>query len=630
MPRRFLAALASLCVAGALVRVPAGAQSAAASPIDLQVDASRAVQGIAFVHERVPVAPGPLTLVYPKWIPGEHAPDGPIANLADLHIAAGGHAIPWTRDPVDMYAFHLSVPPGATSIDVDFAYLGAQSGRNSVARFSTPNIFTLTWNKVVLTPQAHDYSTVVLAPSLRLPSADWKYATALETASANGAEVTFKPVSLEMLVDSPLDAGTNERVFPLGTFNGAPVEIAAFADTPAQLAASEKTVEKFRNLVTQMHALYRNRHFNRYTFLLTVSDVMPGQGVEHHQSSDDGTNGAYLVDEGALTGGADLLSHEWNHSWNGKYRRPYDLATPNLNDPMIDDLLWVYEGMTQFYGDLQAERSGLRSEQQWLDGLAMSYASYDSERGRDWRPLVDTATSSSFLYASRGPWASDRRSVDYYGEGELMWLEADVLIRKLTHDAKSLDDVARAFFGQGHDTGPMVVTYTRADVIAALNAVAPYDWTDFLAKRVDAIAPHPPDFLTGGGYALTFGDTPSAYEKLQNGRRHGVDARYSLGFTATGDGTITDVLPGSVAYAEGIGPGAKIVAVNDRAWHGQEQVDGALRTARDGSPIRLLLTSGEVYRSVSLEYRGGPRFPHLQRVPGTEDVLGAIAKPLAP
>jgi len=588
------------------------------------------VQGFVAVHESIPVHVGPLTLVYPKWIPGEHAPNGPIANLAGLVVHAGSTRLPWTRDPVDLYAFHVDVPAGATTIDVDFEYLGAQSGLNSDARFSTPNMLTLTWNKVALTPQAHDYSTVMLAPSLTLPSADWKYATALQTTSANGADVTFAPVSLEMLVDSPLDAGTNERVFPLGTWDGAPVSIAAFADTPEQLAASDKTVEKFRNLVTQMHALYRNRHWNHYTFLLTVSDVMPGQGVEHHQSSDDGVNGAYLTDEAALTTGADLLSHEWNHSWDGKYRRPYDLATPNLQDPMIDDLLWVYEGMTQFYGELLATRAGFRSEQQWLDSLAISYASYDSERGRDWRPLVDTATSSSFLYSSRGPWSAERRGVDYYGEGALMWLEADVRIRKLTHGAKSLDDAARAFFGQGRDTGPMVVTYTRADVIAALNAVAPYDWAGFFAAHVDAVAPHPPDILSGGGYKLVFTDAPSAYEKLVNARRHSVDARYSLGLTANGEGTIMDVLRGSVAYDAGVGPGAKIVAVNDRAFKGQQQLDAALKAARDGAPIRLLLASGEVYRTVSLSYRGGPRFPHLERVAGADDVLGAIAKPLAP
>ncbi len=490
-------------------------------------------------------------------------------------------------------------------------------------------MFTLTWNKVVLTPQAQDYSTVMLSPALRLPSAQWKYATALELASANGADLAFRPVSLEMLVDSPLDAGVNERTLDLGTWDGAPVTLAAFADTPEQLAASEKTLQKLRDLVVQMRALYRNRHWDHYTFLLTVSDVMPGQGVEHHQSSDNGTAGGYLTEEDALTGGGDLLAHEFNHSWNGKYRRPDDLATPNLQVPMIDDMLWVYEGMTQYYGNLQAERAGLRTRQQWLDALALSYASYDSERGRLTRALVDTATSSPFLYRERGAWASERRGVDYYGEGELMWLEADVLIRTRSHGKHSLDDAARAFFGRGRDTGPQVVTYTRDDIVAALAAVEPYDWRAFLARHVDAVAPHPPDFLTGGGYRLVFGDAPSAYEKLQSARRKTIDLRYSLGIVANREGTIADVLPDSVAFRAGIGPGEKIVAVNDRALTGQPQLDVALREAGSGAPVRLLLTAGNVYRTVALDYRGGPRYPHLARIDGTADLLGAIAKPLA-
>jgi predicted metalloprotease with PDZ domain len=626
--RRLLSlALALACLASAAG--PARAQ-AEAPPIALDVDASHAVQGILFVHEVVPVSAGPLTLVYPKWIPGEHAPNGPIANVAGLVVRAGGAVLPWRRDPVDLYAFHVDVPPGASTLDVTFEYLGAQSGENSRARLSTPTIFTLTWNKVVLTPAAPDYSRVTIAPSLRLPSPQWAYATALETASATGGVLRFKPVSLEMLVDSPLDAGVVTRTFALGTWDGAPVTLAAFADTPEQLAASDQTVAKLRAIVPQMRALYRNRHWNHYTFLLTVSDVMPGQGVEHHQSSDNGTNGSFLTDEDALAGGADLLTHEMNHSWDGKFRRPADLATPNLQVPMIDDLLWVYEGMTQFYGNLEAERAGLRTEQQWLDALAMTYASYDAEHGRLTRPLADTATSSSFLYSARGPWASERRGVDYYSEGELMWLEADVLIARLSGGRKSLDDVARAFFGHGSDTGPQVLPYTRDDVVAALDAVQPYDWRAFFAQRVDAVAPHPPDILTGGGYRLVFTAAPSAFEKLQNRRRKSMDLRYSLGIVAGSDGTVTDVFPGSVAYRAGIGPGEKIVAVDDRALTGQAQLDAALRDAQGGAPVRLLLTAGNVYRTVALDYRGGPRYPHLERVAGTVDELGAIAQPLPP
>jgi predicted metalloprotease with PDZ domain len=626
---RFFRGAVSLAAVLAFAATAAGsARAQTAAPIALAVDASHAVQDILFVHETIPVAPGPLTLVYSKWIPGEHAPNGPIANIGGLTVRAGGATLPWRRDPVDLYAFHVDVPAGTTSLDVAFEYLGAQTGDNSRARLSTPTIFTLAWNKVVLTPAAPDYSRVMLAPSLRLPSSQWKYATALETESANGAELRFKPVSLEMLVDSPLDAGIAERTLDLGTWDGAPVTLAAFADTPAQLAASDKTVAKLRSIVTQMRALYRYRHFDHYTFLLTVSDVMPGQGVEHHQSSDNGTNGAFLTEDNVFTGGADLLTHEMNHSWDGKFRRPADLATPNLQVPMVDDLLWVYEGMTQFYGSLEAERAGLRSEQQWLDALAMTYASYDAQHGRLTRTLGDTATSSSFLYSARGAWASERRGADYYSEGELMWLEADVLIHRLSGGRRSLDDVARAFFGRGADTGPQVVTYTRDDVVAALAAVQPYDWKTFFAQRVDAIAPHPPDILTGGGYELAFTATPSAYENLQNERRKVIDLRYSLGIVAGTDGTITDVFPDSVAYRAGIGPGEKIVAVDDRALSGQPQLDAALRDAQGGAPLRLLLTAGNVYRSVALEYRGGPRYPHLRRVADKPDVLGAIAKPL--
>ena len=627
--RRAAAIAATLSFLAAAGAGTARAQTAAAPPITLDVDASHAVQGILFVHEIIPVlGGGPLTLVYPKWIPGEHAPNGPIANVAGLTIRAGGATLPWRRDPVDLYAFHVDVPAGARSLDVAFEYLGAQTGENSRARLSTPTIFTLAWNKVVLTPSTQDYSLVRIAPSLRLPSAQWKYATGLETESAKDGELRFKPVSLEMLVDSPLDAGINERTFELGTWDGAPVTLAAFADTPAQLAAGDKTVDKLRNIVTQMRALYRNRHWDHYTFLLTVSDVMPGQGVEHHQSSDNGTNGEFLTDDNAFAAGADLLTHEMNHSWDGKFRRPADLATPNLQVPMIDDLLWVYEGMTQFYGNLEAERAGMRSEQQWLDALAMTYASYDAQHGRLTRPLGDTATSSSFLYSARGAWGSERRGADYYSEGELMWLEADMLIRRLSGGRKSLDDVARAFFGHGTNTGPQVVTYTREDLVAALAAVQPYDWSAFFAQRVDAIAQHPPDILTGSGYELVFTPTPSAYEKLQNGRRKTIDLRYSLGIVAGSDGTVSDVFPDSVAYRAGVGPGEKIVAVNDRALTGQPQLDAALRDAQNGPPVRLLLTAGNVYRTVVLEYRGGPRYPHLQRVAGTPDVLGAIAKPL--
>ena len=614
--------------AGIVAATRASAQTPV--PIVLHVDASHVVQGLLAVNEHVPVTPGPLTLVYPKWIPGEHAPSGPVPNLAGLHLSAGGHAIAWTRDPVDLYAIHLDVPAGVASIDVDFVYLGANDGNYSSARLSTPNLLSLTWNKVLLTPKVADYATQQIAPSLTLPGADWKYATALDTLSHSGAEVSFKTVTQELLIDSPLDAGINARTWRLGEFEGVPVELAAFADTPDQLDVPDATIQKLRNLVTQMHELYHWRHFNRYTFLLTLSDVMPGEGVEHHQSSDDGSVGDFLTDHSSLIADGDLLSHEWNHSWNGKYRRPADLATRNLQDPMIDTTLWVYEGMTQFYGELQAERSGIRSKQDWLDSLAGTYAMLGTTHGRLWRPLIDTATAASVLYGAPREWESERRSVDFYPEGALQWLDADVTIRRLSHGRRSLDDLARSFFGHGENSGPQVVTYTRADVVAALDAVQPNDWAAFLHRHLDEIAPQPPNPFTAGGYKLVYTDAMPELEKAQNGgRRHRLDLRYSLGIAANADGTVVDVLWSSPAFAAGIGPGQKIVAVNDRALTGgQSQLDAVLKAAEHGGQIRLLLSGGDVYRTVTLDYHGGPRYPHLQRVNGTPDVLSAVAQPL--
>jgi predicted metalloprotease with PDZ domain len=352
---------------------------------------------------------------------------------------------------------------------------------------------------------------------------------------------------------------------------------------------------------------------------------MPGEGVEHHQSSDDGTDGSFLTDPMALAGDGDLLPHEFNHSWDGKYRRPFDLATPNLQVPMEDDLLWVYEGMTQFEGMLQAERSGIWTREQWLQALAGDYASLDHETGRLTRPLVDTATSGPFLYGAPRQWYSARRGVDFYTEGALMWLEADEIIMLESHGKKSIEDFCHAFFG-APDTGPKVVPYHRADVIAALNAVQPYDWTTFFRQRIDEVAPHPPDPFALGGYKVVYLDHP-AKGSLGGGRYRGLNATYSLGIAAGGDGTIVDVLQGSPAAKAGIGPGMKIAGINGRTLTGgQSQLDEALKAAEHSGTITFLLTGGDVYREVTVSYNGGPRYPQLERVTGTPDRLEEIAR----
>ena len=600
--------------------------------MSVDVDASYVTRGLLHVHERIPVTPGLLTLEYPKWIPGEHQPSGPIVNLAGIVITAGTLRLRWERDRVDLYAIRVDVPPGTPVLDVRFEFLGASTGRYGSARLASANILVLTWNKVLLVPAVDDYRTVTIVPSITLPGSDWQYATALDTATHDGSTLTFAPVTMETLVDSPFDAGTNFRRWPLGTIDGAPVDLAVFADSPEQLDG-DAMIPKFRNLVKQMGALYRARHFNHYTFLLTVSDVLPEEGVEHHQSSDDGTPADFLIDHDASVVDADLLPHEFNHSWNGKYRRPADLATPNLRVPMKDDLLWVYEGMTQFYGNLQAERSGLQTPQEWRDHLALIYARLDTTTGRATSPLLDTAVAAPLLYSSPDEFRNERRDVDFYDEGELIWLEADATIRRLSGGRRSIDDFARAFFGRT-SSGPQVVTYTRDDVIAALDAVQPYDWRSFFAARIDAIAPHPPDPFTPNGWRVAYAPKPSGLEKIANAVRKTFDARYALGIVGGKDGVILDVIDGSPAQRAGVAPGDKIVAVDGRAVGESETLLGELdasllRVQHGGLPVHVLLLGGGVYRDVAIPYAGGPRYPVLEPIPGAPNRLDAVSAPLA-
>ncbi len=635
MSLRPFRALLAVCAALALIPGVPGRRSEAQTAVprvtmSVDVDATHVTRGLLHVHERIAVVPGVMTLEYPRWIPGEHAPSGPIVNLAALVITAGATRLRYERDLTDLNAFHIDVPPGTSTVDVRFDFLGASAGRGGSTRLATPNIMVLKWHEVLLVPSVEDYRTVTITPSVTLPGAAWQYATALTMASQNGPSVTFAPVTMEMLVDSPLDAGTNVRRWPLGTIDGAPVELVAFADVPEQLAA-DAVIPKFRNLVTQMTALYRARHFDRYTFLLTVSDQMPDDGVEHHQSSDNGVAGNYLTDHDTLVADGDLLPHEFNHSWNGKYRRPADLATPNLRVPMKDDLLWVYEGLTEFYGYLEAARSGLTTAQEWRDHLARTYANLDTTTGRAAAALADTAVAAPLLYSAPAEFRSERRSLDFYSEAELMWLEADMTIRRLSGGRRSLDDFARAFFGRA-TTGPEVLTYTRADVISALNALQPYDWSGFFTARVDEIAPHPPDPFTPGGWRVTYAPKASSFETIVNHARKIVDVRYSLGIVGGGDGVVTDVIDGSPAQEAGVAPGDKIVAVDGRAVAEsqllQEALDAALVRAAQGPPMRLLLLGGGVYRDVAISYNGGPRYPVLVPIAGAVDRLGAVAKPL--
>jgi predicted metalloprotease with PDZ domain len=596
----------------------------AAEPIALTVDASQAAsQNIVRTHEAIPVTPGAMTLYYPQWIPGEHGPVGPIENVAALTISGNGATIPWHRNPANLFAFTFDVPAGVSTLDVDFTYLGATFGHYSSNRLASPNILVIDWNQNVLYPSTGTNDSTTLDPTLILPGENWRFASALYDPKQTGARVHFGVTPLGRLMDSPLDSCVNSRSWDLlqdtGSFPGT-ASLNVCADTAEELDASTKTVDHFRSLVKEMIAMYGARHWHDYHFLLTVSDVMPGEGVEHHESSDDGEGGNYLIDQMSLQRGGDLLSHEFNHSWDGKYRMPAGLLRNNLNTSYDDSLLWVYEGMTQYYGDVMSYRDGIREAKNWPDHIAAVWANYDNEQGRMWRSLGDTATSGPFLYGAPRGYNSSRRGVDFYTEGELLWLKADSIIRDLSHDTKSLDTFAREFFGRTN-TGPITVSYTREDVIAGLNAVQPYDWAGFFNTWVDAIAPHPPDAFTADGWRLAYTAEPSQDVRKNN-------FAYSLGFSAPA-GTVSDVHVGSPAWKAGLGFNQRLVAVNGRTYSDDLMYDAMKAAQRSHEPIQLLIVKDDVYRTISIPYYEGPRYPHLVRAPALADRLSTVIKPLA-
>ncbi|WP_250634372.1 M61 family metallopeptidase [Pinirhizobacter soli] len=593
--------------------------------INLHVDANDTVQGIFRVHESIPVKPGALTLLYPQWIPGDHSPSGPIAMLAGLKLSANGKPLAWLRDKYNMYAFHLDVPADVSSIDVEFQYL---SGRADDGGFEiTDRMMDMEWSKVGLYPAGHYSRGITFVPSMTLPHG-WQFGTALETASQSGDTTTFKPVTFNNLVDSPVYAGQYFKRVDLNPGDKAPVHLDVFADTPDDLEMTPEQVAAHRALVTQAVKLFGSHHYDHYDFLFSLSDQLGGNGTEHHQSSEDGLGSDYFT---AWKDGAperDLLAHEYVHSWNGKFRRPADLWTPNFNVPMANSLLWVYEGQTQYWGFVLTARSGIWSAQQFRDALAMTAANYERNRvGFQWRTLTDTTNDPTIAHRTSLPFRSWQMSEEYYSGGQMMWLEVDAKLRSLTKDQKSLDDFARAFFGV--DNGSYVTkTYTFDDVVAALNGVAKYDWATFLHAHVDTINPPLEDGIAGTGWKLVYTDKESDFEKSYNSRpapsRHLYNFTWSIGLTMNDQGKVNDVRWDGPAFKAGVSTGATLVAVNGKDYS-KDVLKSEITAAKDGkAPIELLLKYQGSYRKIAVDYHGGLQYPHLVRVEGTPDYLSEI------
>jgi len=616
------------CLVFSFMSTLAGAQS-----MKLLVDLSDAPRNIYHSQITIPVKPGPLTLVYPKWIPGNHRPSGPIANVTGVKMEAGGRALDWQRDPVDMYAFHVEVPAGANELRVSLDTITDDGSAGASGPAATTNVLDLNWNQVVLYPQGTSSDEVQVAASVSLPCCyEWKFGTALPqtaTLQAGGHQaVNFSPVSLTTLIDSPLIAGAHYRKIELTKPGETPVHVIDMvSESDAGLAMTPADEAAYRKLVAETGALFGARHYLEYHFLLTLSDEAGHHGVEHHQSSDNSVGERTLIDADMHLMEAGLLPHEFTHSWNGKYRRPAGLATRNYQDPMVGDLLWVYEGLTEYLGNALTARSGLWTPEQYREALAETAAMLDHRPGREWRPLEDTARSVQILRLQGPEWQSWRRGLDYYPEGELIWLEVDTMIRQQSHGQKSLDDFCRLFHG-GESGPPKVMPYTFDDVVHALNQVTPYDWAGFLNERVSSTAARAPlGGIERGGWRLVYNDQPNVFIHTGEKLRKFVNASYSLGFVVKEDGEFSDVIHGSPAYAAGIGPGMKLVAINGRAWSKEVLLD-ALRASKDSQhPIELLVENAKFFKNYSIAYHEGIRNPHLERIEGA-DVLGAILKPL--
>ncbi len=602
-------------------RIPAARDIPYPGTLTIHVDATDTARAIYRVRQTIPVpGAGPLVLLYPEWLPGNHAPRGPIASIAGLKISANGRPIAWRRDPAYVYGFHLEVPPGVRTVDVEFQHLSpTQSAQGRVTM--TPDMLNAQWEKMSLYPAGYFVRNIMITPSITLPEG-WSAATSLDVASRRGNRITYRTVNYETFVDSPLFAGRYYRREKLAP----DVNLNIFADRPQDLEATPEQSAAHRRLVDQTLKTFGSKHYDEYEFLLALTEQLGGIGLEHLRSSENSHPREYFTDWNIGSAGRDLLAHEYAHSWNGKYRRGADLFTPDYRTPMENSMLWLYEGQTQFWGNILSARSGIMPIEDVKSELARTAAFYDILPGRSWRPLVDTTNDPIVLARRPQPYPSWQRAEDYYSEGMLIWLDVDSIIRERTGGQRSIDDFARAFFGVNpNDEG--ILPYTFDDVVRTLNGVAPYEWAAYLRSRTEQTGAAPLDWIKRAGYRLVYRETPSPYFKSREKDREILDLTYTIGVTIGKEGNISGVAWDSPLFNQGVTGGSQIVAVNGRKFT-NDDLKGAITAAKGGKePIRLLIKKGDLYQTVNLDYHGGLRYPALEKIGTGASSLDALLAP---
>jgi len=602
------------------------ALAANAPTVAISVDASDASRGMIHTQLHIPASPGTLTLYYPKWIPGEHGPTGPIQDVTGLMFTADDKPLKWRRDLLDGWTFHVEIPAGINEVTANFDYASpvGREGGFTAGVTGTDKLYVLNWNTLLLYPAGWTSDQLTYKANLKIPRG-WKFATPLPVANQAEDKVDFAPASLTMLVDAPVQTGEYLKVVPLSTENP-PAELDVAADSAAALDAPPEVWDHYKNLVQQAGILFGARHYRDYHFLLTLSDHVAHFGLEHHESNDSRSSERSLVNAEQRKRMAGLLPHEYVHSWNGKYRRPADLATSDYEKPMQDDLLWVYEGLTDYLGEVLMARSGELSIEDTREELAQTFADLDHRSGRVWRDLQDTADAVPSMQMAPQAWRDWRRPVDYYQEDILNWLWVDVIIRQKSDGKKSLDDFCKLFHGAPGGP-PTVKTYTFDDIVNTLNQVVPYDWRTFWTDRLTSHGPGAPlGGLEESGWRLMYDETPSGMSRASRRDGGGVDAHYSVGLLLSGDGEVRDVVENMAAMKAGIGPGMKIVAVNGRKFSADVWRDGLKAAEGSSDPIELIVENTEYYRTIKLDYHEGEKFPHLMRDESKPDLLTEILK----
>jgi predicted metalloprotease with PDZ domain len=633
----------ALAITALLFAMSPAAAAPSPRPLELTVDATEAPRGIFHSRLTIPAAPGPLTLAYPKWIQGEHAPTGPVMQVAGLTVSAQGKTLAWRRDPVERFLVEVDVPAGAGAVEVAFDYLSPPEGFGAgygETPNATPHLAIVDWHDLLVYPMGPSGTTADEIPvhaRLRLP-AGWQIATSLAVESGEKPDarpdgtVTFAPATLYNLIDGPVLAGDLFRTIEIG-----PAETMSLAaDRRSSLAIPEARIAAYRRLPGEAQSLFGGRHYRHYTWLVALGDTLDNNGLEHHESSDNRNTASTFTDESNLVRWATLLPHEYVHAWNGKVRRPAGLAVRDWQEPLRTDLLWVYEGLTRYLGDfVLTGRSGLWTAEQSRDYIAYLAANQDHNRpGRSWRPLVDTAVSVPILGGLPQAWTAYRRALDYYDESSLIWLEADTVLRQKSNGTKSLDDFCQAFYGPtavGEAGPPKIVPYTVDDVYVALNRIVPYDWRAFFHARVEAVAPRAPvGGFENAGWTLDYDDHPNTYQAAREKSMKIVDATFTLGLWLKEDGTVSDIVVGAPAWEAGFGPGMKITAINGRTWSRDVLNEEIAAAVHSKAPLEMTAAQGEDVRTFRVDYHGGPRFPHLKRKAARADLLAAILAPKAP